>query len=165
MELYIGPPRTQVGDRKNVGTAPRYLHSGALAPEGRKVVERVASSLQAQAGELFASLDQAGELAAVAPLVDQAGEFAADDEEHRDRWVPFPAAWAAGGNCFAFEVAGESMTPAGFLAGDIAIVREQDTALAGEIVAATVEGQIALKHYLPSDRVRGRVVGLLREYR
>ena len=84
--------------------------------------------------------------------------------ERGDRWVPFPASWAAGGNCFAFEVPA-SDDAVGIIAGDIAIVREQDTAPAGEIVAATADGRMALKRCLPSDWVRGRVVGLLRAYR
>ena len=79
------------------------------------------------------------------------------------------------------------MLNAGIFDGDTAIVRRQETARSGQIVAATVEGETTLKRYLvegdtrllvaenvgykPIDIsakgvvVHGRVVGLLRAYR
>ena len=173
----------QSGAPQDQGTALRYLD---LSPEGRKVVERVASSLQVQAEELLACLD--GEEVSAAPLVGRVAAGLPDEaDEHRDGWVPFPAAWAAGGSCFALQVAGDSMMLAGILDGDTAIVRRQETARSGEIVAATVEQETTLKRYLEEGDTRllvaehadyrsidigekactvhGRVVGLLRAYR
>ena len=128
------------------------------------------------------------ELVAAAPIVGRiVAGVPTEADQHEDGWVPFPAAWAAGGSCFALQVAGDSMMLAGILDGDTAIVRRQETARSGEIVAATVEGETTLKRYAtegdarllvaentgykPIDMstkgvvVHGRVVGLLRAYR
>jgi repressor LexA len=57
---------------------------------------------------------------------------------------------------FALRVRGESMTGAGILPDDVVIVRQQDTARAGEVVVALVEDEATVK----TLRRRGRRVVL-----
>lgn len=101
--------------------------------------------------------------------------------------VEVPAAMLAGGEHYALEVAGDSMTEAGILDGDTVLIRRGDTAENGSIVVALVDEQeVTLKRLrrrgnsvalepanrayetriFGPDRVRvqGRLVGLLRKY-
>lgn len=94
---------------------------------------------------------------------------------------------ASGGNHYALEVKGDSMTEAGINDGDVVIIRETNVAENGDIVVALVEGQEAtLKKFLrhgssialeaanpayetrvyPSDKVevQGCLAGLIRTY-
>lgn len=100
-------------------------------------------------------------------------------------YVPVPADWAAGSDCFAVHVAGDSMEDVGVLDGDVVIVRRQD-GRDGDLVAALLDGATTLKRlrlrggrvtliahnpaYTPieiqseSSVIQGVVVGLLRRY-
>ncbi|CAA7612024.1 LexA repressor [Magnetospirillum sp. LM-5] len=101
--------------------------------------------------------------------------------------VEVPAALLGGGEHYALSVEGDSMIDAGIFDGDTVLIRRCDSAEAGTIVVALVDGEevtlkrlrrkgasIALepanKKYetriFPPDRVRvqGRLVGLMRSY-
>ncbi|MDE0031556.1 MAG: transcriptional repressor LexA [Deltaproteobacteria bacterium] len=123
-----------------------------------------------------------------APIVGRiaAGKPVLADQYHDDL-LPFPAEWRGSGDCFALRVAGDSMEGAGILEGDHVIIRQQEIADNGDIVAATLGGETTLKRlvkdgdrtflvaenprYAPievttdSAVVHGVVVGLLRSYR
>lgn len=59
------------------------------------------------------------------------------------------------GEVFALRVVGESMIDAGILPGDYLFVRKRDTARAGEIVVAMIDGEATVKRYFPEgDRIR-----------
>jgi repressor LexA len=61
--------------------------------------------------------------------------------EHVDEHVTVPADFIRGsGEHFALKVAGDSMTGAGILDGDLVVVRTQNTARDGDIVAALLPG-------------------------
>ena len=93
----------------------------------------------------------------------------------------------AGGDHYALEVKGDSMSEAGINDGDVVVIRETKTATNGDIVVALVDGaEATLKKFfhrgemialeaanpayetrlVPHDRVRvqGRLVGLIRTY-
>ncbi|MGK7861402.1 transcriptional repressor LexA [Falsiroseomonas sp. E2-1-a4] len=101
--------------------------------------------------------------------------------------VDVPAALLGGGEHYALEVAGDSMSEAGILDGDTVIIRRGETADNGAIVVALVDDQeVTLKRLrrrgnsvalepanrayetriFGPDRVRvqGRLIGLLRRY-
>ena len=190
LEFYIGPPR----DERDHGTWPWYRDRLQVAPatasDLRRVLEAAEQAgveLAARAADVVRQLG-AEDLVAVAPVVGRvAAGVPAEADQHDDGWVPFPASWAAGGSCLALRVAGDSMTRVGILDSDTAIVRRQETARSGEIVAATIEGETTLKRYVAKGATRllvaenvgyppidigangvvvhGRVVGLLRTYR
>jgi repressor LexA len=52
---------------------------------------------------------------------------------------------------FALRVRGDSMIDAGILAGDYVIVRQQETAHAGDIVVALVGDEATVKYYRPRE--------------
>jgi repressor LexA len=108
-------------------------------------------------------------------------------EENVRGILGIPADWTRGGDHFALEVKGDSMQDVGILEGDCVIVRRQQTAISGDIVAATLDGETTLKrlmkrgntmflvpenpNYKPievkneSAVIHGIVVGLFRKYR
>lgn len=72
-----------------------------------------------------------GRIAAGAPVL---------AEQNVEDILPIPEALAGPGELFALRVHGDSMVGAGILDGDIAVVRRQDVAESGAIVAALVPG-------------------------
>ena len=60
--------------------------------------------------------------------------------EHVEDYLSVPAGFVRGGEHFALRVAGSSMIDAGILDGDIVVVRSQDVAEDGDIVAALLPG-------------------------
>ena len=60
--------------------------------------------------------------------------------EHVEDYLAVPTEYLRGGDHFALRVAGDSMIGAGILDGDMVVVRSQDQARDGEIVAALLPG-------------------------
>lgn len=63
--------------------------------------------------------------------------------ENVEDTLPLPRALVGAGTLFALRVKGDSMVGAGILDGDIVVVRQQQTANDGEIVAALIGGEEA----------------------
>ena len=98
--------------------------------------------------------------------------------------LPLPASIVGEGTFFMLRVKGDSMTGAGIQDGDLVVIRKQDDANAGEIVAALLEDEATIKTlirdggktllraenpaYAPIEvttengRILGKVVALLR---
>lgn len=107
-------------------------------------------------------------------------------EENVEGFLPIPAKWSDSGDFFALQVFGDSMKDVGILENDHVVIRKQEIANNGDIVAATVDGETTLKrlrieerhtflvpenpHYQSIDItykstiIHGIVVGLLRAY-
>jgi repressor LexA len=109
--------------------------------------------------------------------------------ESREETIPVRPEWLAakGGEVFALRVKGDSMIEAHIADGDLVLVRKQDAAAAGDIVAALVDqeatvkrfategGMVVLKPEHPTMepivvdprradfRILGKVVGLFRD--
>lgn len=77
-----------------------------------------------------------GRIAAGAPILAQ---------ENVEEYLSFPGPAFAGGEFFALKVKGDSMTGEGIFDGDIAIIRSQNTANNGDIVAALIDDEATLK--------------------
>jgi repressor LexA len=60
--------------------------------------------------------------------------------DHVEDWLALPAGYAGEDDHFALRVAGESMVGAGIFDGDVVVVRRQDDADEGDIVAALLSG-------------------------
>jgi len=60
--------------------------------------------------------------------------------ENVEEYLTVPVGFAKGGEHFALRVAGQSMTGAGILDGDVVVVRRQDSAADGDVVAALLPG-------------------------
>ncbi len=102
--------------------------------------------------------------------------------ENIDEFVPLPRSFVKGENVFLLQVEGDSMVGAGILAGDLVLVRQQDTADNGDIVVALIDDEATVKTFFKEDetirlqpqnpnlspiiskdvRVIGKVVGLYR---
>lgn len=72
-----------------------------------------------------------GKIAAGAPLL---------ATEHVQDYLAVPRGFAGEGGHFALTVAGDSMVGAGILDGDVVVIRSQDTADDGDVVAALLPG-------------------------
>ena len=72
-----------------------------------------------------------GKIAAGAPLL---------ATEHVEDYVAVPRGFAGEGRHFALTVSGDSMIGAGILDGDVVVIRSQDTADDGDVVAALLPG-------------------------
>lgn len=104
-----------------------------------------------------------------------------------NQYVDVPSSMISKQDCYALEIAGDSMTEAGILDGDIAIIERASTAENGEIVVALIDDHEATLKRLrkkgasialePANqayetrifgpdqvKVQGRVIGLIRNY-
>jgi repressor LexA len=61
-------------------------------------------------------------------------------DENVEDYLVLPTGYVGEDDHFALRVAGDSMTGAGILDGDVVVVRRQDTADEGDIVAALLTG-------------------------
>src|SRR5918996_1016705 len=95
-----------------------------------------------------------GRIAAGAPLL---------AEENIEDHVAIDAGLAGDEEHFALQVAGESMIDAGILDGDLVVIRRQDVAEDGSIVAAQVPGPAEEEATVKRLRRRGRRVTLVPE--
>ena len=98
--------------------------------------------------------------AAIVPLV---GRIAAGTpvmaEENVEDYLPLPVGYAGGVDHFALRVVGDSMIDAGILDGDTVVIRSQETANNGDIVAVLLPGpaedEATVKRF---RKERGRVM-------
>jgi repressor LexA len=75
--------------------------------------------------------------------------------ENYEGSVSVPASYLRGKECFALRVSGDSMTGAGILDGDIAIIQKQPVAENGDVVVAMVEEAVTLKRfYREANRIQ-----------
>ena len=99
-----------------------------------------------------APLDIASQEATYVPLV---GEIAAgypkDARQSVEDVFPLPKQLVGEGDLFLLKVVGDSMIDAAIADGDWVVVREQQVAENGEIVAAMIEGEATVKSYRVSD--------------
>jgi repressor LexA len=121
-----------------------------------------------------------GKIAAGAPI------FAV---ENREDVIPVRPEWLAakGGDVFALRVRGDSMIQAHIADGDLVLVRKQESAAAGDIVAALIDQEATVKRFTTEGgavvlkpehptmkpivvdpqradfRILGKVIGLIRE--
>ena len=77
-----------------------------------------------------------GDIAAGAPIV---------AEEHLDDLLTLPRDLTGRGTVFALRVRGDSMIDAAICDGDLVVVRQQQEAYSGQIVAAMLDGEATVK--------------------
>ncbi|WP_028973043.1 transcriptional repressor LexA [Spirochaeta cellobiosiphila] len=76
-------------------------------------------------------------------------------EENWEGSLSLPTALFGKGTHFGLHVKGDSMIDAGILDGDLALIKQQETAENGEIVVAMVEEAVTLKRfYKEKNRIR-----------
>ncbi|MEV4633097.1 transcriptional repressor LexA [Rhodococcus coprophilus] len=82
------------------------------------------------------SVPVVGDIAAGTPIL---------AEEHTDEILDLPRELVGTGTVFGLRVRGESMIDAAICDGDVVVVRRQDEAHSGEIVAAMIDGEATVK--------------------
>jgi repressor LexA len=72
-------------------------------------------------------------------------------EETLDEVFPLPRQLVGDGTLFMLEVRGDSMLEAAICDGDYVVVRQEQTAENGEIVAALIDGEATVKTFQRKD--------------
>jgi len=105
-----------------------------------------------QGAEDEPAMDIASQEAAYVPIV---GRIAAGGpilaEEHIEDIFPLPRQIVGEGTLFLLKVVGDSMINAAIADGDWVVVRQQQVAENGEIVAAMIDGEATVKTFKRSD--------------
>lgn len=90
-----------------------------------------------------------------ATLVPLVGRIAAGipitAEQNVDQYYPLPRQLTGKGDLFLLTVVGESMIDAAICDGDLVVVRQQQTAENGDIVAAELDGEATVKVFRQRD--------------
>ena len=117
----------------------------------------VMSSRRAVSSAEESSYDETGIGDAVPPAtyVPMLGRIAAGGpilaEQNLESVFPLPQELVGDGELFMLEVAGESMIDAAICDGDYVVVRREQTASNGEIVAALIDGEATVKTFQRKD--------------
>ena len=95
-----------------------------------------------------ASPESQFELATLVPLVGQiAAGVPITAEQHVEDVMPLPRALVGEGAIFMLRVVGDSMVDAAICDGDYVVVKQQNTAENGEIVAAIIDDEATVKTF------------------
>ncbi len=123
------------------------LRRDPAKPRALNLVGRSTKGPPAQETAGIRMLPLLGQIAAGAPLL---------AEGHVEELLPVPELLTASGENFLLRVRGESMIDDGIHNGDYVVVRRQDTADNGEIIAALVDGGEATvkRLYREDGRIR-----------
>lgn len=156
-----------------------YLKRDASKPRALSVTnsEEIDSSDTGRSANEMVFVPVVGRIAAGTPIL---------AEENIDDYFPLSPDFVRGQKeVFMLNVHGDSMVNAGILDRDMVIVRKQDTAINGEIIAAMVEDEEAtVKRFFKSEseiklmpendhmepivsnnvQVLGKVIGIIRKY-
>lgn len=182
----LPPTVREIGGRFRFTPRAAFDHLRALERKGmlqRRATTKRASRILTLSGSVSAveEIPILGRIAAGVPLL---------AEENREGALPIDAGWLQrkGGDLFALRVRGESMIDAHIVDGDLVLVRKQESAQPGEIVAALLDDEATVKRFerdgdavvlkpehptmppivvRPGERqlrIIGKVVGLLRGF-
>ena len=185
----VPPTVREIGEKFHVTPRAAFDHLRALERKGmleRRVTGKRASRtlvLPVQKGTRraeAAGIPVVGRIAAGTPITAV--------ENHEDV-IPLRPDWLSTGgmDVFALRVRGDSMIDAHIMSGDLVLVRKQETAGSGDIVAAMVDGEATVKRFAREDgavvlrpehptmkpivvepgrgdfRILGKVVGVVRQ--
>jgi repressor LexA len=134
---------------------PRQAKGAIRAAQSREVQSRAARKARepgGTAGTAGTPRTVGTQNAAYVPLV---GEIAAgypkDARQSVEDVFPLPKQLVGEGDLFLLKVVGDSMIDAAIADGDWVVVREQQVAENGEIIAAMIDGEATVKSYRVSD--------------
>jgi len=96
-----------------------------------------------------------GDAAPPATYVPLLGRIAAGGpilaEENLEEVFPLPKSLVGDGTLFLLEVSGDSMIEAAICNGDYVVIRQEQTASNGDIVAALIDGEATVKTFMKKD--------------
>ena len=147
------PTVREIGDRFGITVKGAYDHLKAIEKKGHIKTEQnksraivVLGKSDSVPGSSGISIPLIGRIAAGSPIL---------AEENIEDYLTFPEDMFSSGEYFALNVAGDSMIEGGIFDGDIAIIKKQNTANNGDIVAALLENEATLKVFQKtSDAIR-----------
>lgn len=125
-----------------------FIRRDPKRPRALEVLAELASTHEA----IHNQVDQQPAETAFVPLVGQiAAGIPITAEQHVDDLVPLPRHLVGDGNLFMLKVVGDSMIDAAICDGDFVVVREQQNAQNGDIVAAMLDGEATVKVFRQRD--------------
>jgi len=119
-----------------------FVRRGATATRPIDVRAFLPGARQTESGGESVTVPVIGEIAAGTPIL---------AEEHTDDMLKLPRDLTGRGTVFALRVRGDSMIEAAICDGDIVVVRQQQEAHSGQIVAAMIDGEATVKVYRRRD--------------
>lgn len=153
----VPPTVREIGERFHFTARAAFDHLRALERKG--MLERRVTGKRASRTLVLPA--QKGARRAEAPGIPLLGRIAAGAlitavENHEDT-IPLRPEWlgTGGQEVFALRVRGDSMIEAHIMDGDLVLVRKQEAAAGGDIVAAMVDGEATVKRF---GRENGAVV-------
>jgi repressor LexA len=150
------PTVREIGDKFNITVKGAYDHVKAIEKKGYIRTEQNKS----RAIVILGKDDEIPVDAINVPLV---GRIAAGSpilaEENIEEYLSFPKSMFRSGEYFALNVKGDSMIEGGIYDGDIAIIKKQNTANNGDVVAALLSDEATLKRL----KISGNKVQLMPE--
>jgi repressor LexA len=154
--LGFPPTVREIGDKFNITVKGAYDHVKAIEKKGYIRTEQNKS----RAIVVLGGDDEIPVDAINVPLV---GRIAAGSpilaEENIEEYLSFPKSMFRSGEYFALNVKGDSMIEGGIYDGDIAIIKKQNTANNGDVVAALLSDEATLKRL----KISGNKVQLMPE--
>jgi repressor LexA len=120
---------------------PRHQAPGDRENQGERTADRSGGILDIPS-QAAVHVPVLGRIAAGAPVLAR---------EHVEDVFPLPRRLVGDGTLFILKVAGDSMINAAILDGDWVVVRQQDDAMNGEIVAVLAGGEATVKTLKRSD--------------
>ncbi len=114
------------------------LEKDAASSRSVRVSSRNNVAQVVEADDTILSVPVIGQISAGQPIL---------AEENIERMFPLPSDFARGSDVFMLKIRGESMVNAGILDGDFVIVKSQNVANNGDIVAALIEDSATVKTF------------------
>lgn len=137
------PTVREIGDKFGITVKGAYDHIKAIEKKGFIKTEHnksrailILNNDECEIRSSAISIPLLGRIAAGAPVL---------ADENIEEYLSFPEEMFGRGEYFALTVKGDSMIEGGIFDGDIAIVKKQNTAINGEIIAALLEDEATLK--------------------
>ncbi len=144
------PTNREIGDAVGLGSSSSVsYHLRSLEEKG--FLRRSPSRGRGLDVRMFLQPREFGEDAPKPVLVPLLGTVAAGGpilaQESLEEMLPLPSELVGRGNHFCLRVRGESMLDAAICDGDIVVVRQQQEAYSGDIVAAMIDEEATVKVY------------------
>lgn len=137
------PTVREIGEQFNITVKGAYDHLKAIEKKGfihctqnkSRAIELLVGKEEVLRTNAV-NIPLVGRIAAGAPIL---------ASENIEDYLSFPAAMFSQGEYFALRIKGDSMIEAGIHEGDIAIIKKQNDAQNGDIIAALIEEEATLK--------------------
>ena len=139
------PTVREIGENFEITVKGAYDHIKAIEKKG------FIKTQQNKSRAIVIVEEECSEVTSESLTVPLLGHIAAGSpilaEENIDDYLSFPKGMFGNGEYFALHVRGDSMIDGGIFDGDIAIIKQQNTANNGDIVAALLDEEATLKTF------------------